>query len=226
MIRLPLAASAALLLASAASAQLVFWDLSADATPVTGEAPSVASNAGSSGASGTLTRGPAFTPDASNFQASFGVFNTNTSFGASDLATAVSGDFYTQFSVNATGPALNISSVSVVTYNQNDAGNFELQYSVGGPFAAVGAGVTGANYSGVATLFDTTGIAALQGITSATFRVYFWNTTAWGSRGIGGINGSNADIAVNGSTIPEPSTYAALAGLGALALVVVRRRRA
>lgn len=34
-----------------------------------------------------------------------------------------------------------------------------------------------------------------------------------------------SSMSINGSAIPEPSTYAALAGLGALGLAVIRRRR-
>jgi autotransporter-associated beta strand protein len=40
------------------------------------------------------------------------------------------------------------------------------------------------------------------------------------------LSGNDLTLSVAGSAIPEPSTYAALAGAGALALAVLRRRRA
>lgn len=41
----------------------------------------------------------------------------------------------------------------------------------------------------------------------------------------GGASGGNAKFTATFAAIPEPSTYAALLGLGALGLVIIRRRR-
>ncbi|MDP0498594.1 MAG: PEP-CTERM sorting domain-containing protein [Verrucomicrobiota bacterium JB022] len=69
--------------------------------------------------------------------------------------------------------------------------------------------VSGTSLSGTAIFLNTT--VADLGLTPG---VYTWT---WGS-------GANADSATLTISVPEPSTWAAIAGLGALGLIALRRR--
>ena len=69
------------------------------------------------------------------------------------------------------------------------------------------------------TFIDLSGNASLQGIDSVEFRIYMW-----GGNGTAASSRVNFDqIVVEGSVIPEPATIGLL-GLGAVALLALRRR--
>jgi hypothetical protein len=92
--------------------------------------------------------------------------------------------------------------------------------SLAGPVSPTGTRADGKAGMDVVSI-DLTGFSALQNLTAAVTFQFITATT-------GNFNASLEwdDIALNGtvSAVPEPSTYAMLAGLLALGLVMVRRR--
>lgn len=113
-------------------------------------------------------------------------------------------------------------SISGVEFNSirtsTGATNWDLQYSVdGGGYTSLD---TGSNASGAWTAQDT-GSVTITGIDSnITFRLF--GTGASSAAGSFRID----DFSVSGSlsAVPEPASFAAFLGLGALGLVATRRR--
>jgi len=90
----------------------------------------------------------------------------------------------------------------------NDPGSTKMTFTTAGAAFYGEAVFDLSNYAGFTSLFPALG---------ATGNVGIWNGN--GTLGTWEVVGAQ-------SAVPEPSTYAALAGIGALVLVVLRRRRA
>lgn len=144
--------------------------------------------------------------------------------------TWAAGDFY-QFSVATTG-LQNITLSWDQTRSNTGPGDFDLQYQVnGGAFTSFGAYSVPANLdppgfwnsanyiNGYLQTRNLSGISALNNASSVVFRLLSSVSTA-----TGGTNRVD-NFTVNGTPVPEPSSYI-LAGLGmaSLALVSLRRR--
>lgn len=144
--------------------------------------------------------------------------NANDRFTASGWNSAAldGNDYFTWTLTPAAGYALSLTSF---TYTGQASGtgpsSFALRTSADTFGSSLG---TPAATGGTITL--TSG--SFQGLTSAVeFRLYGWNASSAG--GTFSVN----DFTFNGtvSAIPEPSTYAALAGVAALGLALRHRRQ-
>jgi hypothetical protein len=125
-------------------------------------------------------------------------------------------DYFTWTLTPSTGYQLNLSSF-VYTGQASGTGptSFALRSSVEGFSTNIGAPTAGGT-----TITLTS--SAFQGLTdSVEFRLYGWNASS--SSGSFSVN----DFTFNGtlSAVPEPSTYATLAGLLTLGAAIIRRRR-
>lgn len=169
-----------------------------DMSVTTGFGPMTALPATASGALSSLGAGAGWAPSFSSYSP---------------------GDYF-EFSLSATaGGAFAVDTISLVTSaSLNGATQWEVRSTLDGYSTVLGTGVT--DEAGSDTLHDL-GLAVGPG-QAFTFRVY----------GLGGNSDaifgfSVDDVTVTGavSAVPEPSTYAALAGAGALGLAWWRRRR-
>lgn len=161
--------------------------------------------------------------------------------GETSLASALTANDYMSFTITPDeGFKFSVDSISLLG---SRGGQTNVSVAL---FSSVG-GFTAVNQLGMTQLITSTTIGSpttisfaslgLTDLTSSTeFRLYFWGTTnpdastpsnAVGVR-LGDSDTSSAiGLAVTGSVspIPEPSSFAALAGLGALGMVASRRRR-
>lgn len=128
------------------------------------------------------------------------------------------------FTLSATNPGevLDVDTLDM-TFNSiggNDLFSFEI-------FADAGSGeqslfTTGPNLENFANTSQSYDVSTVANSASIDFRIEY----ASASTGAANYSLQTANIGVTGVTaIPEPSSYALLGGLGALALAVVRRRR-
>ena len=136
----------------------------------------------------------------------FAVVATTSSISLLDMSTSVNIDYYniTEGTTVLTASGLDLSSdiaKSVVVSNSSE----QVFISVNGEIVA------------------TTSNASIASIDNAS--AHFCTGAVFGG-GLGKINGTLDNIAFyKASSIPEPSAFGLLAGLGALALVGTRRRR-
>jgi hypothetical protein len=149
----------------------------------------------------------------------------------SDTALSFANDGFFSFTVTPdSGFELDLSSLSflIAKGGASETRNYEVRSSLTGATSLAGpampAAVRGDGTAGMDNVsIDLTGFSELQNVTTAVTFQFITATT-------GNFNASLEwdDITLGGdvSVVPEPSTYAALLGLGALGLVMWRRRRA
>lgn len=146
---------------------------------------------------------------------------------STSLANAITDDKYLRFTLTPSANGqFSVSSLTVYfSTNSGSTHTAVLMSSATGFTSSSGlwngsvAGSSSSTYS-----IDLSAVSALQNVSSATeFRFYSFG--ADGQLRI--FNSAGTDLAVFGTTaaVPEPSTYAALAGLAVFGLVVLRRRR-
>jgi hypothetical protein len=139
----------------------------------------------------------------------FGVFGDISGYdftSGATLATDLAGAGLT-LAANFSPPPIVFSS----TYNSGSAGNAANLIIFNGADLASATSFGALTSSGYVTL----GLG--------TTSVSFTSTDNWNTAYAGTLTGSDFTLA---SAVPEPSTFAALAGLCALGVVMVRRRRA
>ncbi|CAA6677561.1 MULTISPECIES: hypothetical protein [unclassified Lentimonas] len=175
------------------------------------------------------TEGIPFSSDAGNFRATNGLIKA----GSRDLAIGA-GDYYSFTIAPNSGFELDLDkiifSASRAADNTRSAESWALMSSITGfttADASIDAGAITTVAGGVTPYeqisVDVSGNSAFQNITTSTeFRVYVWGGAS--SSSSSAINYDN--IGVTGTVIPEPGTYALLAGCLALTSVMIRRRRA
>lgn len=170
------------------------------------------------------------------------VFTSGVQFGVNGdpqgsawtLQNAIDNNYYYSLTITPdAGSEVDFDSVVLSTYAQTAAKDFYLFSSVTGFTAADSLGTVaqpgiGAGAPGVANTISLAG-AGLDSVSSAIeFRVYFTAATAntFNDSGFKATASGNNFVEVNGtvSAIPEPSSFALMAGaLGGIALL--RRRR-
>lgn len=143
------------------------------------------------------------------------VFNDNNSYSSVMLA-AVSGGYHIQ----AEGSGF--STVNIGTADNTDV-LLRLSWDASTQALAASYSLDGSAYTAAATFlpnaqWENTGIG---GVSSGFNFGVFTNSNTSGSIDFGSVYADNFSV----SAVPEPSTYAALAGLGALGLVWWRRRQ-
>lgn len=112
--------------------------------------------------------------------------------------------------------------LTISTENEADAASIPniLQSNLGG-FSSVSAGLNSNWGTGVGTIVDLSS-GTFDNLSDAiTFRIYAFSLNSNDSSNIIRLD----NIFVNGSVIPEPSTYALLAGCLSLSIVMLRRRQ-
>lgn len=221
--RLGLLAFVTMAAAAVADAQLASWELtgvnSATSNPFT--ATSVASHV----ASASLSLGSGVTT--SSGADTFGGSNFDTL----SLAAAISGADYISFTITpSAGYNLSITSISLnsgvalaVTSFHGDLLSSVTGFAAADSLHSYSFSTQGAPVQSI-TLSGVSGLQSVSG--PLEFRLYGWRDIA-GTSTFRIRNLANSDLVINGSlaTVPEPSTYATLLGLLALASVIIRRRR-
>ncbi|CAA6692155.1 MULTISPECIES: hypothetical protein [unclassified Lentimonas] len=163
-----------------------------------------------------------------------GNFGTTTNnANAANLAGAISGGDYISFALTAdTAGTLNVSGFSVggaiAGVKSAESWNILAQVDGGTSWTAAGALASDTTITATQSLtaftdifVDLSGNATFQGIDSVEFRIYSWG----GSSSTASSRAQIDNLVVEG-VIPEPSSYALLAGCLALTSVMIRRRRA
>lgn len=177
------------------------WDTAHWATTSSGPFTSTYSsgftvNIGSAGSAGTITLGSNITPG-------------TLTFASGGYTLALAGKSLTDTST------LGLAGATV--------------FDFGGTSSSVSFGTTSATWTGSLTINNfVTGTSSLKFGTSAvglsSTDLALITFAGYSNGGAAQIN-SSGFVTPTGSAIPEPSTYAALAGLGALGLALYRRRR-
>ena len=233
-------------LAQTASAQILAgWDLAGDPTGVdlddgtynsSFSLPAGTLAANLDGAALTLSSSvnPTTTPSQYGFKVSGG-----DAQGAATLATAIEDGNYLEFTLSASsGYVFTVTSIEMNgTASSTGADNIALLSSVDG-YSNSAAIATATGVAGTAGGFDTDaqgfgGSITLTGMQYAelntiSFRIYGWNISSGG--GITYLRDlAQNDLEVFGTVsaaaVPEPTSFATLAGLAMLGLAVGRRRR-
>lgn len=227
-------ACALLVTAGCASAQIVafnFWSNNTPTAPATFNAGSVDTNLATTTGLNLLTRGAGAVANSANNS-----FRT-AGFGNNGIST--SNTDYFQFVVQAqTGYTLSLASIAAnfagtTSFAASPGVSMQWAYSLNGTnFTLIGSpqSVIG---SGTSATFTFSSVDALQNVnsnTAVTLRFYASGQTTTGGWGFNSSTSSTNGLALNGtvaavSPVPEPSTYAALAGALALAGVIIHRRR-
>lgn len=146
-----------------------------------------------------------------------------TNAATSTAALAVTNDSYFEFTI--TPDALQTMTFTSLTFNAAKGGSSGTArgYVVRSSVDSFAADLGTADLATVRPTWTPVNISLSSGAfdnltTATTFRIYTYsNSTA---RSV-----EYDDITVNGTTIPEPGSYALLAGLTGLASVMIRRRR-
>lgn len=206
-----------------AQAQIVAWELSGSNASTSN--PLAATTLASGLASAQLSLGGGVTASAA--ADTFGA----SGFNSTSLAAAIAANQYLKITLTPTsGYALSLTSISMQTSVSTAVTDFHaaLLSSATG-FTASDTLHTYAFGTASAPLQTVTlsGESDLQGLTAATeFRLYGWRDTVGTSTfRFRSLSGYDVAIAGTASAVPEPATWAAMAGLVALAGAIIRRRR-
>jgi hypothetical protein len=232
----------ALLLPTAASiglAQtLISWDVSGiEADTLTAPYTVAGTNLATGISGGSLSLGSGTNPTTSAAQYGFKISSSNAQ---TTLAGAISQNHYMQWTVTAdSGFNFTVTSLDILGQSSGTgADNVALFSSVegftdGDQIKEVSSiqDVTG-GFDSDASGFGSvtfTGMAAYQNISSITFRIYGWNTSNSSSAGttrIRNLGELDPDLLVLGTAtaVPEPFSFAALAGLATIGFAASRRR--
>lgn len=217
---------------------LVSWDINGLDMDGTLSSPSYSLSAtldDSNIASASLSISSSVNPSTTDNRFGFKVSTPSTQ---STLAGAISNEHYLQFTLTAAeGYTFTVTSLEFIGGTTGDgADDVALLSNVDGftDTSAI-ASVTGragdadgldTDSSGFGSSITLSGMQ-YQNLSTITFRLYGWNTSS-GSGDTFLRNLSGADLEVFGTTavsaVPEPSTYAALAGLAILGFAAYRRR--
>lgn len=174
------------------------------------------------------TAGIDFSTEAGNFRA------VNTDLKNGNYAAAFSAGDYVSFTIEAnSGFELNLDSIiwssSIASNASRAATDYVLVSSVDGYASTLTSGTVTTVAGGVSEYqqfsVDLSSNAAYQGLTDEVeFRLYVWG----GADGLSNsaINYDNFGVTGDLSAVPEPSSFALLAGCFTLASVMLRRRRA
>jgi hypothetical protein len=158
-------------------------------------------------------------------------YDSNVLLTANDDQGSVTADSFTNngfFSFTVTpdvGFELNLASLDflVALGGNSETRNYEIRSNLTGATSLAGpAAPTGVRTDGTAGMdnisIDLTGFTEFQNLTTPVTFQFITATT-------GNFNATLEWDNITVSAVPEPSTYAALFGLGALGLVMWRRRR-
>lgn len=209
-------------IASSLTAQLAVWDVAGTNAETTN--PLSASSLGTNVASASLTLGGGVS--ASGAAGTFGGSNFDTT----SLTAAITSGDYLSFTITPTsGYALSISSITLNSGVSTEVTNFNvslLSSATGWTAAQSLHDYSFASTGAPAQSITLTSSPALQNVSgSLEFRLYGWRdpngTSTFRIRNLAG-----SDLVINGtvSAIPEPSAYAAAAGLFILGCALWRRR--
>ena len=215
----------ALLLPTAASiglAQtLISWDVSGiEADTLTAPYTVAGTNLATGISGGSLSLGSGTNPTTSAAQYGFKISSSNAQ---TTLAGAISQNHYMQWTVTADSgfnfTVALFSSVEGFTDGDQIKEVSSIQDVTGG-FDSDASGFGSVTF---------TGMAAYQNISSITFRIYGWNTSNSSSAGttrIRNLGELDPDLLVLGTAtaVPEPFSFAALAGLATIGFAASRRR--
>lgn len=213
-----------------------------DFTGANGHQVSTAANFSAAGITvGSITRGAAYAASgmsaaftANGISASPGLATTNSAFLSNyTLATAIANDGYFEFSVSAdAGYEFDIDSITFGARRASGgtgANNLALRSSLDGFSTNLATqGITGTAADPTEVIFNLG--ESVQSVTgTVVFRIYgYARTAANANYGILVLSAdSNAPFTINGSVsaIPEPGSFAVLAGAAAVAVAGLRRRR-
>lgn len=210
-------------LVPSAQAQIVAWELSG--TSAVASNPLAATTLASGVATAQLTLGSGVT--ASTAIDTFG----GAGFNSTSLAAAIAANQYLSITLTPTaGQSISLTSISLQSGVATAVTNFNgaLLSSATG-FTASDALYSYAFGTASASLQTATltGEAGLQGLTAATeFRLYGWRDVAGTSTfRFRSLSGNDVSIQGTVSAVPEPATWAALAGIVSLTAALVRRRQ-
>jgi hypothetical protein len=150
---------------------------------------------------------------------------------SANVAAAIENNDYFTFTVAATSGTLDLGRVDIWGNSASGGHTLDVRSSLDGFASSLGTKVlpiiTTIN---AAELGSFTLGAEFSGISSVEFRVYVFNAnpdpSIFQHNAVGNLNTVDTQFDVGVYAVPEPSTYAALAGVLALGLVVYRRRRA
>ena len=194
---------------------------------------------------GSLTKGSGLTTGSGGGNLFYG-----STWGAGSvpgtLQDSIDNDRFFTFSITPTaGYLVSLSSLDYRIYRtQAGANNWVWQFSIdSGAYTTIGSplqSLATSTTTAAQPQINLSLITELQDVSETiNFRLIAWSTdltsagggspTGGGNLGFGssGTNNANSDAIVFGGTVsavPEPSTYAAIVGLLALGLVLVRRR--
>lgn len=209
--------------------QILGYDFTGASSPTTWASGTTNPNLDTTGSFNTLTRGAGAA--ASSGSNSF----RTTGFQNNGISTSNTDYFQVVLRANS-GYQLSLSGITAnfagtATYAASPGVSSQWAYSTdGSSFTLIGSPTTTIGTPANNISYNFSGVSALQNVsstTSVTLRFYASGQTATGGWGFIssalGVNG----LAINGTVtaIPEPSTYAALAGVLALGGVMWHRRR-
>ncbi len=175
-----------------------------------------------------ITRGPGLT-----VQSGSGVFSSGSWSTASSVNPATSTDYLDFSFTAANGYQLSLTSLTLKVAGSNTAPNTLAVYYSANGFASATLADTNKTITATNNATPNNFTYTLSSVTGTSFEFRIYGFGATGVDGTSGSSGSGSlrfdDIIVNGSltatAVPEPSTYAALAGLAALGAGWWRRRR-
>ncbi|GAB5560205.1 MAG: hypothetical protein SynsKO_18520 [Synoicihabitans sp.] len=215
------------------------WDVEGldVAETLTGPSYSFSSTSTAANVTAALTLSSSVNPSTSADQYGFKVSGGDDGVSAT-LATAISDGNYFEFTLTAaTGYELTLTSIEMNGgATSSGAANVALLSSVDGfndssaiaTATEVNSGTGGfdTDSSGFGNSITLSG-AQYEGLQAISFRIYGWNISSGsGVTNLRSLSGDDLEVfgTVSVSAVPEPSTFALLAGLGALGMVASRRR--